>query len=266
MGSADLFCSVCGGPTYSRDIITNTLLLKKFLKNLNNKNYYDINPDGVWANSEHIIEYLKKNYKKLNINKMTDAEYTELMKSIKVPKEHCWQDNLILITNKDKIYKDVPSSQGEYYIEINGVKFEPGEYSNDSYLMHHDCYYMMRNKYGDITYDIMKNSTKINTGALSKIGEYHGQFFYSDMAYIEYPYLLESPLKNKKNFTRINKIKLMNKKPNKIKLMNKKLPKLRPSPSQSATQFNLGTIKTGNDKKKWIVTKNKNGVKKWTKI
>jgi hypothetical protein len=40
---------------------------------------------------------------------------------------------------------------------------------------------------------------------------------------------------------------------------------IRPSPSKSATLYKLGTIKTGNDGNKWIITENKNGVKKWQK-
>lgn len=37
----------------------------------------------------------------------------------------------------------------------------------------------------------------------------------------------------------------------------------RPSPTISATTQKLGTIKIGNDKNKWIIVENKNGVKKW---
>lgn len=37
----------------------------------------------------------------------------------------------------------------------------------------------------------------------------------------------------------------------------------RPSPSVSATTQKTGTIKTGNDKNKWIVVENKNGIKRW---
>jgi hypothetical protein len=37
----------------------------------------------------------------------------------------------------------------------------------------------------------------------------------------------------------------------------------RPSPSVSATTQKTGTIKIGNDKNKWIVVENKNGVKRW---
>jgi hypothetical protein len=41
--------------------------------------------------------------------------------------------------------------------------------------------------------------------------------------------------------------------------------KERPSPSKSATLYNVGTIKTGNDGNKYIIVENKNGVKKWQK-
>lgn len=40
----------------------------------------------------------------------------------------------------------------------------------------------------------------------------------------------------------------------------------RKSPSESATKFNVGTKKKGNDGNMWIITKNKNGVKRWVKI
>ncbi len=39
--------------------------------------------------------------------------------------------------------------------------------------------------------------------------------------------------------------------------------KVRPSPSQSATSYKVGTKKTGNDGLKWIVTETSNGVKRW---
>jgi hypothetical protein len=37
----------------------------------------------------------------------------------------------------------------------------------------------------------------------------------------------------------------------------------RPSPSESATLYKIGTKKIGNDNNKWIVIQNKNGVNKW---
>ena len=39
----------------------------------------------------------------------------------------------------------------------------------------------------------------------------------------------------------------------------------RPSPTKSATLYNVGTIKTGNDGNKYIIVENKNGIKKWQK-
>lgn len=41
---------------------------------------------------------------------------------------------------------------------------------------------------------------------------------------------------------------------------------LRKSPTESATLFNVGTIKVGNDKNKWKIIETKNGVKRWMKI
>lgn len=37
----------------------------------------------------------------------------------------------------------------------------------------------------------------------------------------------------------------------------------RKSPTESATKYKIGTIKKGNDNNKWIISKNKNGVKRW---
>lgn len=39
--------------------------------------------------------------------------------------------------------------------------------------------------------------------------------------------------------------------------------KVRPSPSQSATLFSVGTIKKGNDGNMWVIKANKNGVNRW---
>ncbi len=41
---------------------------------------------------------------------------------------------------------------------------------------------------------------------------------------------------------------------------------MRQSPSQSATLFPVGTKKKGNDKNMWVVTKTKNGIKRWQKV
>jgi len=40
----------------------------------------------------------------------------------------------------------------------------------------------------------------------------------------------------------------------------------RPSPSQSATKFDVGKVKKGNDGQKWIIIKTKKGTKRWSKL
>ena len=53
------------------------------------------------------------------------------------------------------------------------------------------------------------------------------------------------------------------------KIINKSLPdkkKERPSPSESATKFKVGTKKKGNDGSMWIIVENKNGVKRWNNV
>lgn len=39
--------------------------------------------------------------------------------------------------------------------------------------------------------------------------------------------------------------------------------KIRQSPTESATLYKIGTKKTGNDGNQWIITENKNGIKRW---
>ena len=48
-------------------------------------------------------------------------------------------------------------------------------------------------------------------------------------------------------------------------IKKKKKSKDRPSSSESATGFEEGTIKQGNDGNQWIITKNKKGIKRWAK-
>ncbi len=40
----------------------------------------------------------------------------------------------------------------------------------------------------------------------------------------------------------------------------------RPSPSESATLFKIGTVKKGNDGKEWIVSATSNGIKRWKRV
>jgi len=48
-----------------------------------------------------------------------------------------------------------------------------------------------------------------------------------------------------------------------LKIKNIKNKKIRPSPTESATLFKVGTIKKGNDGNKWIIKENSSKIKKW---
>jgi len=131
--------------------------------------------------------------------------------------------------------------------------------NEDGFLMYTACYNMMSKIYGKpVKFEDLINR-QVNYGIMEK---YQGQFFYHNLAYLERPEILENPTKNKTNYNRILKIKLPIR-----KLVKKKSPKKkRPSPSMSATLYNVGTKKRGNDGNIWIITTNKNGVKRWKKI
>ena len=69
-----------------------------------------------------------------------------------------------------------------------------------------------------------------------------------------------------KNINNLNKMKTKKlKKNNQSSSYSKDKKKDRPSPSESATKFKVGTKKKGNDGNMWIIVENKNGVKRWSK-
>ena len=160
-------------------------------------------------------------------------------------------------------------SSGEYFVEKDNSKIEvdPNFTDDWGYIMHCDCYKLLESKYGKFTFNDIDekkynyknypNLFNINYGIIKK---YQEQEFNNNLAYVENPYLLESPLKNNSNKERILNLKLP------IIKHIKESKKDRPSPSESATLFNIGFKKKGNDGNIWIIKENKNGVKKWSKI
>jgi hypothetical protein len=202
MGSADLLCFCCGGPTYSRPVITNTSLLKLHIPK--KEKYYAVNPDGFWADPEGLVKFLK----------LPEDITSKLIKSIKTPAVHIWQNNIIMLT-PTKIIKNIISN-GEMFVvqKKSGECFYPPYFKNDKndkndygHLMHTDCYNLLLTKYGKFDFHNIVLSEKyvacpetINYG---KIKKYQGQFFYSSLAHLEYPELLESPLQNIENKKRI---------------------------------------------------------------
>lgn len=72
--------------------------------------------------------------------------------------------------------------------------------------------------------------------------------------------------KNKQRILDI--INQINSKSGSVKSKSKKRRKSkskRKSPSKSATLFSVGKVLKGNDGNKWIIKKNKNGIKRWVK-
>jgi hypothetical protein len=146
---------------------------------------------------------------------------------------------------EEKNIKNVKCDGDDLFIKVDGIVYAtihavPKNKSSECYVVHNDCYHVLKNKYGKITFNDL-NDSKI-VGLFKK---YHGQFFYSCLAYLEDPSLLESPLKNKNTMEKLLNMlknccpKMLN---NMLKNI-KPLKKDRPSPSESATLFNVGTKK-----------------------
>jgi len=295
----DIYCVACGCPFYTNKVIKNTHLLSKYL-NFNEKNkYYGIKPDGLWEDSEHLLESLKK--------KITPIDYVTLVKSLTISKSHKWLNKSVIIT-PNGVFTNVSKHGTDWITDKYGNEYDHGAdgYNKATFhLMHLDCYKLFTHKYGKIHFDnigIKKYSPVLKTIDYGIVNKYQGQYFYTELAYLENPFVLESPLKNEKNKNRILQIKLIigldssnkpSKKPSKKpsnkpskkssnkpskKSPSKKSPSKksptnkpskknpRPSPSQSATLFKVGTKKKGNDGNIWQVKMNKNNINKWVKI
>lgn len=266
MGSFDVYCIICGGPFIAYPIIKNRDLLKKYLKTNSNK-YHDISPDGVWEDADGIIEYIKSNYN------MTNSDYSKLINSVAVLNEHKWLEDIIALTEnttdsvkyRDGTAFDVINEKKRVFIPVN--KNDP-----HIYCMHKKCYNLLKKNNYNINFesiddffskkefDIPYNAFEINYGDITN---YQGQMFYSPLAYLDKPYILLNPMKNKKNASRILRLKYPFKK---NKNTTKKFNVNRKGPSESATLFAIGTKKKGNDGNMWIIIQDKNKIKKWKKI
>ena len=96
--------------------------------------------------------------------------------------------------------------------------------------------------------------------------KYNEQFFPWDKVLLDENYSLLSPLVDKGQRNRILKCnsKLIKSLARNITRKNKN--KGRKGPSESATDFPVGTIKLGNNKKKWIVKKVLGGSQRWVPL
>jgi hypothetical protein len=184
-GSADTYCTLCGGPTYSKEIITNIELLKKYL---GKGKYYGINPDGWWSDIIGIIEdelytlehseeddEFNKSLKKVGINKvLTLEDAKELIKSIIIPIEHKWLNNALILTENGIINNVTDASPN---IEVDGktyLYYKPKKVKQyiHEHLKNNEHYKEYNQEYREQNKDKIKEYRKANR---DKILEYKNQ-------------------------------------------------------------------------------------------
>lgn len=239
MGCFDIFCFVCGNPSHSANYKFDTYLndynnYKKLLskKKLNNK---EINS----------VKYYTKIFK--NHTPKKSEQMLQLVKDTK------WMDKCSMLTLDDKIIHNVKemSCNTQFVDKYNNLYEHLSlAYDNSSpcgVFIHTDCLKYINKKIGinikckhlpltNITEDKI---LPINNGEIEK---YWGQEFeFIDIIENNKTYLCTSPLKNGKNIGQINK--------NISQLKIKK--EERPSPFVSATFYQNGLHKIGNNNKIW---------------
>jgi len=267
MGILFTNCIICGCGFQNNKILDNMDLLNKLNKEWN----------GYTEFFEHQIEDSKS---------LTEKEKLKAKENIKVIKKYDWLTDLIAIVPNNIVkIKAIFGLKGDYYtfLDKNNNEYDiyTRDYKNKPYIMHNNCYKLLKNNNYNLSHESflnidLKNSTigkkyvqnnnieynkfKINYGIVEK---YYIEYdaFASYAAYGYDRYLLENPLKNKENCKRILKLKFPLKKEKLVKLVFKKD---RPSPGESATLFKEGTKMKGNDGNMYVVV-DKNGTKRWKK-
>lgn len=283
MGVHDIYCVICGITTsrihhYNNDI--------KELKEILKRGKFNVPSSGKYktrlGKKEKIIDNkLKENYEKF----IKDFD--------KIKNNFKWCDDLYIITenkliNVDKSFhlEDMAgfSKNRKYYATEKDFWYED-EYSIKSLCCHKSCYKLLLKKLNyklkieDIENKLDEISLLKSYGSV--VNKYKGEqdfpwtwMILNVSSFNSFERLLNDniklkisknmnylmdPLKNKINEERILKIwkPIVNKK--------KILKKDRPSPSESATLYDVGKIKKGNDGNMYEVVINKNKVKRWKK-
>ncbi len=280
MGSHDIYCVICGIVASGLHNLNNDM---KDLKKIINKGEFNIP-----SKSKYIYKLSKKIQKitpelLLNYKKYVD-DINKLQNNFK------WCSELYLIT-PNKVFTDLSGFReddwGQFY-KSKQYQTQKAfwEDDNKALICHKSCYNLLDKKLNyklQIT-DIYK---KINNLSLlhnykNNLNKYIGKQDFSwtsiilgETKFINFQHIfalnkklkinynninyLTDPLKNNENQKRIIDIW----KPIIMKLKNKKQ---RPSPSESATMYKIGTIKKGNDGNLYTIYINKNKIKKWKKI
>jgi hypothetical protein len=240
MGSYDENCLICAGP------IENNVLAR-------------------------IKEYAK--YHSIDMNKYKD-QIKQYMESWK------WLDNLFIITSTEgKVVATGKKYNGSGAINVNNniYAITPVNWHawyNNKYhkefgnkygiVCHQDCYKLLQTKLNyKLQFADVSRILSVGNCVLKQMSKYRPANKYMNQLYNfigvleENAYILTSPLKNKINADRIIKMWTPLAKKFKAKIH-------RPSPSESATQFPVGTVIYGHDGKQWIVKSS--GIKKWFRV
>lgn len=289
----ETYCYLCGGPVQNNDFkfIQNITYVKDLIMKIKKEKIRNAFLDGYTIDIiEDLMEYLPPD--QINLVKKI-----KIKQASRIPK-YKWLENLLILhkSGKNISVKEVdswerdfknkktgemyyasfePPSKSDNISEKNLVSYDPksSKFFGDGYICHVDCYKICESKYGSFTFKDL-HLAFINYGKSIRAQEVQWYKFFFD----NLEYLLESPLKNKKNKTRILKINLPITKviTSKTKSLSKKITTIskkvtysrdtRPSPSISATTQKKGTIMTGNDGNKWIIIVNKLGILRWQKL
>jgi hypothetical protein len=253
MGCFNVWCPLCGGPlNESLEGLVDDKLTKEFIKIIKSKTKWLVK-----------ITILLSNRKAKHGFRET----------------YC---NTFFINNKGEEY-DLHPDDG-----IEGLPLHTDCWKFAKKVMKRECTYSDFNNSKLMWGGKSRKVKKIDENTKSKIQQYYRKngmhaFAFSNLNYIpivkywdqifnldeldknkNHWYLLYSPLgtspESKKNAYRILKnIKNINKK------KSAKPRKDRPSPSESATSYDKGKKKKGNDGNMYVVVVNKNGVKRWKK-
>ena len=282
MGILHVQCLICGCSFFNKEVITNETLFKKVFPY--EKWHYKYNEEPEILIENNYIDKIKK----LDDTSKEEYIHDELSNSIQILPLYDWLKKIVAITPKGLVDNIIVEDNSYLdFFDNNGNQYNPywvtdETYKQKPYIMHRSCYQLLKKNGYDMNYksfldvdnpeklkiknkknrdfneNIELNKFNIDYGVINKyMNEY--KIILNYVVHIYDKYLLEDPLKNKKNATRILKLKISIQ-----KIQNNEVK--RKGPTDSATIFDIGTTKIGNDKNMWMIVKNKNGVKKWQRI
>ena len=230
MGIWDEYCLVCGGPL-KNDLIKGEIL-------------YDT------SDNEYIVPKTMAEYNWLN------KLYLISRSGVKIPAEASQYESSGYFVVNGLIFTVTPLNWHQNPYLKNGKGFDYG------IVCHRACYNLLSQElhygliFGDVCRLLNENNCLLNpVSKYGKMAEYIGQIFDIFKADVENNWLLSNPISNTENSERILKIWTPL-----VKVFKKTAP--RPSPCESATKFNSGTVIKGNDNQLWIVVR-RNNINRW---